>query len=99
MPGFACPRCQKETVLLRDKFRLGLWLTTHCSSCGTRLCANPYLMVVVYFFHIWNVIWWPTIAHFTGNYWNLIYLFPCWLVIELINLNYVPMCCLKKKPG
>lgn len=97
MPRFICPRCKDRSISLLDKYRLGLWLTTRCPKCGTRLCANPYLLFVLYFLYVWNFMWWPTLAYYTGNYWHLIYLLPCWLVIDLINLRFIPMSCMKKK--
>ena len=46
---------------------------------------------------IW--LWWPTLAYFTGNYRNLICLLPCWLIIDLVSVRFIPMSCMKKTAG
>jgi len=53
---FQCPHCQQATFGVKDKLLAGKWVVLHCPSCGRRSCTNPYLLAVLYFFYIWDVV-------------------------------------------
>jgi hypothetical protein len=97
MARYACPHCEKETISSRDKYLMGLWLTRTCPHCGTRLCANPYLMFVIYFFYLWNLFWWPVVAYLNGNSLYVVPMVLIWAMLDFINVRYMPLLCLKRK--
>lgn len=94
--AYPCPSCKKETISHKNKYLMGLWLLKTCPDCGARLCANPYLMFGIYFVYLWNFFWWPVIAYLTGNLLYLIPLVVIWLLLDYINVRYMPLLCMKK---
>lgn len=97
MPAFKCPNCQAESISLKDKFRLGWWMTTTCNQCDTRVAAFPWTLMLLFFLHVWNVIWWLGLYHFKGGAEYFIYLAICWLLLELTNVFFMPLCSLRRK--
>ncbi len=101
MKNYQCPRCEQESIPFKDKYRAGLWGNIHCVNCGSRLCANPILMAVLYAAHTWNVLWWFALFYWTGHYYHLIFMLLVWVVIDFINVHYIPLSVMKpgKKPS
>ncbi len=97
MHRFKCPSCQEESISIKDKFRLGWWLTTRCGQCETRVAAFPWTLMLLFFLHTWNVIWWFGLYHFEGGGQYLLYMGIGWVLIELINLFFMPLCSLRRK--
>lgn len=97
MPLFRCPCCREATIPLRDKYRLGWWLTTTCSNCGARLAAFPWTLMLLFFFYLWNVIWWFGLYHFNGGSHYFIYMVICWALLDLANIYLMPLCTLRRK--
>ncbi len=97
MPSFKCPSCHEETLSLGQKYRLGWWMTTHCSPCGARITAFPWTLMALYCLYIWNVVWWLGQYIFNGGLVNFIYMAIGWLLIDLINLYFMPLATLRRK--
>lgn len=94
--AFKCPHCREETILLTQKYRLGWWMTSTCNACGGRIGVFPWTLMIITMFHVWNVLWWVGLVHFNDSYHYLIYLAICWILIDLINLYFMPLCRLRK---
>ncbi len=97
MASFKCPACQENTLTFKDKYRLGWWMTTHCNSCGARIAAFPWTLMVLFFFYVWNVIWWAGMAHFNHSYHYFAYMLVGWILLDLANLYMMPLCTLRQK--
>ena len=95
--AFKCPHCREETISLKDKYRLGWWMTTICSKCGSRIAAFPWTLLMLNMVYVWNVLWWVGMINFNHSYHYLIYLVICWILLDLINVYFMPLCRLKKK--
>lgn len=94
---FKCPSCRAETISLKDKYRLGWWLTTTCSQCGARVAAFPWTLMLVSFTYVWNVIWWFGLYHFNGGLHYFIYMAICWVLLDLANIYLMPLASLRRK--
>ncbi|MFC1751169.1 hypothetical protein ACFL2V_20485 [Pseudomonadota bacterium] len=97
MASFKCPSCNESTLSLIDKYRLGWWMTTHCNNCGVRIAAFPWTLMLIFFFYVWNVVWWAGLVNFNHSYHYLIYMVVCWVVIDLANIYLMPLSALKPK--
>ena len=98
MASFKCPSCREETLSLKDKYRLGWWLTTTCSNCGARIAAFPWVLMIIFFFYTWNVVWWVALAILKGGPIYLLYMIPGWLFLDYLNISFAPLAKLKDKP-
>lgn len=96
MPVFKCPSCHEETISLKDKLRLGWWMTTTCRHCGARVAAFPWTLMVLFFFHVWNVIWWFGLYHFKGGLDYFLYMAIGWLLLDLFNIYFMPLASLRR---
>lgn len=100
MAAFKCPHCREETLSLKDKYRLGWWATLNCSKCGGRVAAFPWVLLMMTMLYVWNLLWWVGMMNFKHSYHYLGYLVLCWVLLDLINIYFMPLCRLKKKaPG
>ena len=97
MANFKCPSCKEQTISLKEKFLMGWWATTNCSNCEARVAAFPWVLMLISGMHVWNVIWWIAFIMFNDSYHYLIYMAICWVLIELINLYFMPLVTLRKK--
>lgn len=97
MPAFKCPSCRQETISLTQKYLLGWWRTTTCPQCGARVAAFPWTLMVLFFFHIWNVIWWAGLYHFNGELYYFFWMALFWVLIELANIYMMPLATLRRR--
>jgi hypothetical protein len=88
---FTCPRCNEDTVSIKDKYRAGLWLPIHCPKCGAKLTAYPWVLMIVHMLYVWNVVWFFGMYWFTGNAFHFVYMAVVWLVLDIVNVNLVPL--------
>ena len=72
-------------------------MTTICSKCGSRIAAFPWTLLMLNMVYVWNVLWWVGMINFNHSYHYLIYLMICWILLDLINVYFMPLCRLKKK--
>ena len=97
MAAFKCPHCHNLSITLKDKYRLGWWGITTCSQCGGRVAVFPWVLMILTMLYIWNVLWWVGLVNFNHSYHHLGYMVICWLLLDLFNLYFMPLCRLKKK--
>jgi len=75
---------------------MGWWMTTHCPQCQARVAAFPWLLMLVSFAYVWNVVWWTGMIMFEQSAHYLIYMAICWVLLDLANLYFVPLVTLRK---
>ncbi len=80
-----------------DKFRLGWWAITRCDQCDTRISVFPWVLLILTFLHVWNVIWWAGLAYFDSSLFYLIFMFVGWVFLELTSLYFMPLVSLRPK--
>lgn len=97
--AFKCPHCREETLSLKDKYRLGWWMTATCPNCGGRIAAFPWTLLLLTMVYVWNVLWWVGLINFNESYHYLIYLAISWVLLDLVNLYFMPLARLRKKAG
>ncbi len=97
MANFKCPHCHEETLSLKDKYRMGMWFTAYCANCNSRLAAFPWILMLIHFLYVWNVIWFVALVYFNDGYIYLLYMVIVWGVLDLLNVYYVPLVKLKAK--
>jgi len=85
-----CPHCKKETIGPKDRFYTGLWLNVYCPECNGRMCAQPLVMVAVYFFHMWNVIFFGFMTIYEQSVVYFAIMIAGWIVLS-ITAYYIPM--------
>ena len=93
---YKCPHCEAPSIPLKSKYWAGQWGTIHCKNCMARLCVYPWLLAGLYFFYVWNVVWWFGMYHFTNNYYYLAVLILGWIVLDLINLAFLPLALMRR---
>lgn len=97
MKSYDCPNCKQASIPVKDKYFAGIWRIIHCESCGARLCANPYLMVLGWMIYVWAAAWFGFWAYLTGSFTPLIYLLPVWLFLDFLNINLMPLSVMRPK--
>lgn len=97
MRQFTCPSCKKESIPLVDKYRAGMWRVIHCPDCGARLCAQPWLMMLGSMIYLWVAAWFGFWAWLDHSILPLLYLVPAWLLLDYLNINYMPLAPLRPK--
>ena len=100
---FECPYCGEKTISIKDKHLIGYWMTRNCGNCGTRVGGRPIPLALIYFVYSWNALWWISLyvySSMTGNpdISYLLYMVICWIVLDIININVIPLGAMKKKP-
>lgn len=97
MKHFTCPRCKQDTIPLKDKYLAGLWKSIYCGQCGARLCALPLVLALMYFAYTWALFWFIAIAYFNQTPATLLWLLPTWLVLDFINVSYIPLVSMRQE--
>ena len=95
---FQCPRCREESISYKDKYRAGLWQTITCPRCHARLCANPWILMLLHMVYVWNVVWFYGLYHFEHNAIYFAFMAVGWLVLDVLNLQLVPLSVMRNKP-
>lgn len=98
MPKFKCPRCHTQSIPFKDKYLSGRWMVIYCSHCKAKLCAYPILLGVLYVFYVWDILWFIGLFDFTRNYLDFVYMVLGWLVLDAINLYFIPLAVMKGSP-
>lgn len=93
--AFKCPHCRAQSVSLKDKYKLGWWMTVSCPNCGGRIAAFPWTLLIMTMLYVWNLMWWVGLINFNHSYHYLIYLAICWVLLDLINIFFMPLARLK----
>lgn len=97
MARFNCPHCKEPTLSWLDKYQLGLWMTKTCRNCGARISAVPLVLMAMHFIYAWNVLWWGALVHFNDSYHYVIYMAVCWVILDALNVAYMPLASLRQK--
>lgn len=69
----------------------------HCPSCGGRVCAQPIVLAVMYFFYVWDVVLFGFLAYL-DSLWYLVAMLVAWLILDYFSL-YIPLTALRAKPS
>lgn len=93
-----CPRCGEMSIPLKDKYRAGFWGIVSCGRCGARLCALPALLALFFVLYVWDIMWFFGMYHFTGNWMHFFYMALGWIVIDMLNVRFVPLASMRSKP-
>ncbi|MBI3773155.1 MAG: hypothetical protein HY272_10720 [Gammaproteobacteria bacterium] len=96
MAKFKCPRCKALVFSWQDKYRMGFWGVKHCSGCNARVAAFPWTLVLLSFLYVWNVVWWAALIHFNHSYHYLIFMALCWVLLDLLNVYFMPLASFKQ---
>lgn len=94
---FPCPRCREDCISYKDKYLAGLWRTISCPRCGARLCANPWILMFLHMTYVWNVLWFYGLYHFEGDPIYFLYMAIGWLVLDVLNLQLVPLSAMRNR--
>ena len=101
MSASPCPHCDQKTFSLWDRYRSGKWAVLRCSSCGGRVCAQPILIALLYFFYMWDVVLFGYLAYL-DSLWYLLVMVVGWLILDWFSL-YLPLAALRpagsRRPG
>ncbi len=99
MKPFKCPKCQVEAITAKQKYKAGFWKDIYCGHCGARLCGHPWLMALIYVAYLWAVAWFLAWPYFAGNWWLALGLIPTWLLLDYLNVRFMPLVILRPKPS
>jgi DNA-directed RNA polymerase subunit RPC12/RpoP len=94
--SIACPHCGEKTFTWRDKYQAGKWAVLRCAHCGGRVCAQPIVLSILYFFYLWDLMLFGYLAYL-DTAWYLLVLLVVWLVLDYCSL-YVPFTALRARP-
>lgn len=84
---FICPHCQQPTISLKQKFLTGKWMEVFCSQCGGRICAQPVILAVLYFFYVWDVSLFGYVGIAKQEWLYLGILVAGWIILDAFNLS------------
>lgn len=98
MENIACPRCGELTITPKDRIKTGKWLNTNCSNCGSRLCANPVVLALLYFVLLWDIFFFGFMAYHEKSWIWASVMLAGWLIMEFF-IYYTPLSILKSKPS
>lgn len=83
---FRCPHCEEKSISFVAKYLSGKWRIMHCPACGGRSTTQPILLLMLYFFYIWDVVLFGYLFWVTSDYSYLLMLVAGWLVLDLFSL-------------
>lgn len=95
MASIECPHCQQKTFSWWDGYRAGKWAIITCKQCGERACAQPVVMIGIYFLYMWDVMLFGYLTYLE-SLWFLPVLLVGWFILDYFSL-YIPLASLKKK--
>lgn len=98
MPMYQCPRCRTKSIPLIDKYKTSMWGEIYCSNCKAKLCAYPWLLAGFFILYAWDVAWFSGIFYYTRESVNFVYMILIWLVIDAINVTYMPLAVMRSNP-
>ena len=95
---FNCPHCKKPTISLQQKYLAGKWLDIYCKECSGRICAQPILLAILYFFYTWDVMLFGYVAILKHSWMYVGILIAGWITLDLFNLT-LPLSRMRPKAG
>lgn len=84
-----CPHCEENTFSWWDKYKAGKWKLLHCQKCNGRVCAQPIVLALLYFFYIWDVLLFGFLAYI-DSLWYLLVMVVGFLILDYFSV-YVPL--------
>lgn len=84
---FTCPHCEKKSISLVSKYLSGKWMIMNCPECGKRSTTHPILLLILYFFYVWDVVLFGYLYMVTNEAHYLVILVVGWLVLDAFSLS------------
>jgi len=97
MASISCPHCEQKTFSWWHKYLTGKWGVLQCQQCAGRVCAQPIVLAVLYFFYVWDVVLFGYLAYL-DSLWYLSALVVGWLILDYFSV-YVPLTPLRAAGG
>ena len=109
MANFTCPSCNKDSILLKDKYAMGYWMTRRCSECSAIICSNAILLGVLTFAYLWTILMFGGLTFFDrdpgiswienilSDAWHyILYMVAIWVVLDIVNIKYIPLMVIRR---
>jgi len=97
MKKFTCPKCHRENISLKDKYRASIWQVIYCPSCDARLCAQPWVLAFAYMIYTWAALSLVAMAFFQRSYMPLFYIVIVWLILDFHNVMFMPLSIMQRR--
>jgi hypothetical protein len=97
MPRYNCPRCETTNISFKDKYKTSMWGEIYCNHCKSRLCAYPVPLALIWVAYAWDVAWFSGLYYYTRNPLDFVYMVLVWLMLDAINITYMPLAVMKTK--
>jgi len=91
-----CPHCGEATITARLRFRAGKWLDIYCPKCGGRSCAQPIVLAIMYFMHVWNLAFFGFMAVYESSWIYFSIMVVLSLILEFF-IMFIPLSRMRKK--
>lgn len=90
---FDCPKCNKKSLSVWEKYRTSIWLWVACPNCGTRLSANPIILALFFMAYIWVLAFFTFLflTNTEGSIMTSILFFLVWLIVDALNVTLTPL--------
>ncbi len=97
MSQFPCPHCKEAVYGYWDRYKAAKWFILVCQHCGKRACAHPIIIVLFYFFYVWDVVLFGYLTYLKESWVYFSTLVVIWLILDAFSV-YIPLSALKSKP-
>ena len=98
MKKFICPKCRREGINLKDKYRASFWQIIYCDLCDARLCAQPWVLALAYFIYTWVVVTFIAMALYQQSFIPILYMLGVWLILDFISVMSMPLSVMRHVP-
>ena len=96
MATYKCPCCERTNITSKQKRKAGYWSIIYCADCKARLCIYPWLLAALWTLYVWDVAWFAGLYYFTHNYLDFVYMTVGWILLDYINVTYMPLVVMKQ---
>lgn len=96
MPMYQCPLCKTASIPFKDKYKAGVWGDIYCPNCKAKLCAWPWLLALIWVAYAWDVAWFSGLFYYTRNPLDFVYMVLVWLLIDALNVSFMPLAVMKQ---
>ncbi|NOY62982.1 MAG: hypothetical protein GXP10_07515 [Gammaproteobacteria bacterium] len=98
MPQYCCPRCQQQTIPLKEKYKTSYWFLTQCANCSSTISANPIILAIVDVVYVWVAVTFCSMVYFQQSLIPILYLIVVWLILDFLNVHYMALSIVKSGP-
>jgi hypothetical protein len=98
MKKFICPKCKREGIDFKNKYRASFWQVIYCDCCDARLCAQPWVLAFAYFIYTWVVVTFIAMALYRQSFIPILYMIGVWLILDFISVISMPLSVMRPKP-